>query len=254
MAAHRFFLVDRLVSDGPSILPLSPDDLHHARDVARIGAGEEIEAIEPDGRAWRAKALRWEDAGLLAEPLCLLDSRPTPPIVLVQGVAKGEKMDAIVRQAIEIGATEIVPVVTSRSVVRIAPDKRAAKAERWRRVAKAAAEQSHRSFVPVVHDPIALEDFVPTLARFDAVFILWEECTGPGLAAAVSSGGLAESARIALVIGPEGGLSGEEVGWLTQVGAVPVTVGPHILRTETAAIVALSLALHARGGLGGSDD
>jgi 16S rRNA (uracil1498-N3)-methyltransferase len=160
-------------------------------------------------------------------------------------------MDTIVRQAVEVGATEVLPLLTSRVVVRLNEEKRRARGDRWRRIAKSAAEQSRRSQVAVVHDPMPLRDALAMLDEYDAVVVVWEKAPSTaGLWDAIAAFGLHAGSRLALVIGPEGGLSDEEVAALAAVGGVPVTLGAGILRTETAAVVALALCQHALVELG----
>ena len=161
-------------------------------------------------------------------------------------------MDAIVRQAVEVGAEEIVPVLTARSVVQLDARKSAQRAERWRRVALAAAKQSKRTVVPPVSDPVRLRDVLALLSAFDGAVVLWEESGGVGVADAVRHCATSPDARIALLVGPEGGLSADEVAALESIGATSASLGPTILRTETAAIVGLALAIGALGGLGGT--
>lgn len=252
MSAHRFFLTQPLADGDPVRVSLSPEDLHHAVTVLRVRPGEQLEVVEPGVQAvWLVSVVSAGPEGIEARRLERLARTAHPRVALVQGVAKGEKMDAIVRQATEVGADEVVPVFTSRSIVRLEGRKRAERGERWRRVARAAAEQSHRDSVPLVHDPAPLREVLPLLAAFDAVFVLWEEESRPaGLLTALEAWDGGTDPRVALVIGPEGGLAAEEVAALRDIGARSVSLGPTILRTETAAIVALSLAVYGLGGLG----
>ncbi len=255
MSAHRFFLESALPADAAPgsdvILPLSDEDRHHLVSVLRVRVGETIEVVEPGaGSAWTVRVAQTSPvvSATLVERLVRVVH---PHVTLVQGVAKGDKMDAIVRQAVEVGASEIIPVLSGRSVVKLDERKRADRGERWRRIAKSAAEQSHRSEVPLVHDPSTLKSVLPLLAAHDEVIVLWEEARGSGLRAAVESWVATPGAKIAVVVGPEGGLSAEEVAELESVGARTVTLGHTILRTETAAIVALALVTWSLGGLGG---
>ena len=254
MSAHRFFLTAKLPSDPELALPLSEDDLHHAASVLRLREGETVDVVAPDERVWRGRVARATKRGVWATDFTEVAVARVPRVTLFQGVAKGEKMDAIVRQAVEIGAEEIVPVLTARSVVQLDPRKAAQRAERWRRVATAAAKQAKRTSVPAVADPVRLRDALPLLAGYDGAVVLWEESGGSGISEAVRRCGLGDDARIALFVGPEGGLGAGEVAALEAMGATTASLGPTILRTETAAIVALALAIGALGGLGESRD
>ncbi len=259
MSLHRFFLTAPLAEADPGLLPLSDADAHHAVAVLRVRAGEEIEVVEPGEQIglWRVRiveAAADEERGwLVAEKVARLSSAPTGPnVTLFQGVAKGEKMDTIVRQAVEVGANEIVPVLCMRTIVKLDERKCADRGERWRRIAESAAKQAHRLRVPDVSDPVKLADALPLLAEYDAAVVLWEDHLGTGIDDVLSrvADERRANARVAVVVGPEGGFSAEEVAALEVAGAVPASLGPSILRTETAAIVSLALAVHALGGLG----
>jgi len=259
MSLHRFFLTAPLAENDPALLPLSDADAHHAVAVLRVRAGEEIEVVEPapEIALWRVRVVEAaadEERGwLVAERVTRLAAPPSgPSVTLFQGVAKGDKMDSIVRQAVEVGAAEIVPVLTMRTVVKLDERKCADRGERWRRIAESAAKQAHRLRVPDVSDPVKLPDALPLLAEYDAAVVLWEEHHGAGIDAALARVAAEHrgNARVAVVVGPEGGFSAEEVAALEVAGAQPASLGPSILRTETAAVVALAIAVHALGGLG----
>ena len=212
--------------------------------------------------SWSKPAAAWllaevvsaDEAGLVAMVIGPLSDRAQalPHVTLFQGVAKGDKMDDIVRHAVEVGAEAVVPVMTSRTILRLDAEKRAARGERWQRIAKSAAEQAKRELVPAVCVPVGFADAIELLAGYDRVVVLWEDSRGAGLADTLSDLRDRPDARIALVVGPEGGLSAEEVDALAAHGAVAASLGPTVLRTETAAVVALALAIGALGGMGGS--
>lgn len=254
MSAHRFFLIATLPDDPSAALPLSEADARHALRVLRIEAGEIVELVEPDGVVWRVRVTH-AGAGVLAGERVerLADATGGGPrVTLFQGVAKGEKMDAIVRQATEVGAEAIVPLFTSRTVVKLVGRKAAEKVERWQRVAKAAAEQSHAARVPEVAPPVDVAQARELLGAYDVAVVLWEECRERSLSEALAPVATHADARVALLVGPEGGFSAEEVAAFEAAGAVAASLGPRILRTETAAVVALALAMHALGELGGA--
>ena len=176
-----------------------------------------------------------------------------PSVTLFQGVAKGDKMESIVRQAVEVGVAAVVPVLTSRSVVRMDDHKRAQRSERWRRISRSAAEQSRRANVPEVHDVVTFADACRLLEGFDRIIVLWEEQAGSLVTSVVRGSFDSTHMRVAVVVGPEGGLSAEEVSELRARGALVASLGPSIMRTETAAVVGLSLVIAALQEVGASD-
>jgi 16S rRNA (uracil1498-N3)-methyltransferase len=237
----------------PVDLPLSPADLHHVLVVLRAGAGTELTVVEPDGSAWRARVVEVLPDRLTAERLKKVPGAPPCRVTLVQGVAKGTKVDLVVEKATELNIEAVVPVLTERSVVRFDDEKRRTRGERWRRVASAAAKQSQRTSVPAVSDPVPFSDVLPRLAGADAVLVVWEgaAATGPGIGQALDEAGVDARSKVALVVGPEGGLTAGEVYALEAAGARAVTLGETVLRSETAGIVATALCVYELGGLGG---
>lgn len=247
MALHRFFAEGPVPARGP--LPLDAPALHHLRDVLRLGAGDEV-IVVGQGVAWRVRLTSVAEVAE-GERFEQLPAQCLPRVALVQGLAKGEKMDDVVRQATEIGVSRIVPLAAERSVVKLDPAKAAARVERWRRIAAEAAQQSQRADVPAV-DALVRAAELPGVLAGSVVLVCWEDAPGaPGIAAALAHLAPREDAEVAVVVGPEGGLTAAEVRALTAGGATVVTLGATVLRTETAGVVAAALAVHARGGLGG---
>lgn len=257
MSAHRFFLTGVLPEpgeDGSVVVPLSETDLHHAVTVLRMRSGARIVVVEPGGPAWRAHVLAADHHGVTVDRLERLEEVTTGHVTLVQGLAKGDKVDLVVEKSTELGVEAVVPLLTARSVVRLTPEKAAARRQRWQRVAMAAAKQSQRTTVPRVADPIALDEFIRDgLEAFDIVLVAWEDAslTGPGIGAALDEAGATARSRVAVVVGPEGGLTAEEVYTLESAGAHAVSLGETLLRSETAGIVATALTLYGLGALGG---
>lgn len=249
MSRHRFFLTGPLVDSAP--LPLTERDLHHVRDVLRLHEGEEIVAVEPDGRALvvRLGEVADEVSGEFVDELARHEG---PRVWLVQGVAKGERTDTAVRMAVEAGVVGVIPVLTERAIVRFDAEKRQDRGERWRRIALEAAKQSQRDTVPQVSDPILLGDIAEALPEGCRIVVPWEEASGRGMREALRDLDAGTDTPVAVVVGPEGGLSFREVDHLENEGAVTCTLGDTILRTETAGIVACALAIYELGGLGGA--
>jgi 16S rRNA (uracil1498-N3)-methyltransferase len=259
MSLHRFFatgpLPDHAVADVP--LPLDPCDVHHLAHVLRIRRTERIMLAGTDGREAEVALTHvaaGEVRGDIEEPIARASG---PRVTLLQALTKRERMELVVQKATELGVVEIVPVVTARTIVRLDEGKASRRTERWQRIAEEAAKQSQRATVPPVREPVALSDLPALFDRFDAVLVPWEEDAGnaPGIGDALRVAGIAataggSAAAIAVVIGPEGGLEEAEVALLTSRGAVTVSLGDTILRTETAGIVAVALVAYELGGLG----
>ena len=256
MSPHRFFLVGPLgagTSHGPDEtveLPLSDEDRHHLRDVLRLVSGDDIVVVTPGGTGVRVRLAEVARDAIRGRVVERLPVGPEPRVTLVQGLPKGHKMDDIVSGAIEVGVAEIRPVLTERTVTRLDAEKRLERADRWARVAEAAAKQAQRSSVPGVSVPMELDRVLAGLQGLDGVFVLWEDATGPGLRAAIAAAGVDRESKVAVVVGPEGGLTAEEVRMLEGVGGVVCSLGPTVLRAETAGVIATALAIHELGGLG----
>jgi 16S rRNA (uracil1498-N3)-methyltransferase len=160
-------------------------------------------------------------------------------MTLVQSMPKGERLDLILQKCTEIGVSEFLIIETERTIVRISPDKTLARLGRWRAIVREAAEQSGRALLPVVE---GVSSFCEAMARAaqQPAMIAWEGERSTSLLTALQELGGNE---LTLFIGPEGGFTTEEVDAARSLGIIPVSLGPRILRTETAAIVASALAI-----------
>ncbi len=158
------------------------------------------------------------------------------------------------RQATELGVSEVLPFTCSRCVVRLGGTGAVRGSERLRRIAAETAEQSQRcAGPPEVRDPVSLAALAAEFGRFDVVLLAWEEAadSAEGVSAALKGAAGEPIRSVLVVIGPEAGLAASEAEALRSAGATVVSLGGTVLRAETAAIVACALAIHALGGLGG---
>ena len=240
MSFHHFILDGQIIAEETAQefpVRLSAEDAKHAR-VLRLSEGEHISVVDAASDYFELEITSAHD-GLVARIAQHLDAPQAPAsIALFQGLAKGDKMDDIIRHATEVGIDEFVPLSSSRCVMKLDAKKAKSKLARWQAIAHSAAMQSGRMVEPRVHKPHTVKQAVQLLREFDCVLVCWEECPSTKTIAAA-------------VVGPEGGLSADEVEALTaSENAWPVTLGPSILRTETAGIVAPALVLHACGGMG----
>jgi 16S rRNA (uracil1498-N3)-methyltransferase len=187
---------------------------------------------------------------VVAEILTAEPSRgePTIEVTLFQGLPKSDKFELIVQKCTELGIHRIVPVETSRSIVKLNDKKADRRVERWQKIAEEAAKQSARGRIPVVGNVVSWKELISTLQKepFALFIVPWEEAKEISIRQVLQSVRTGDSApkRIAYMIGPEGGLSPEEVQALITLGARPVTLGPRILRTETAGFTVLTVLMY----------
>lgn len=246
MSYHRVFATGPV--SGSGVLPLAAHDVHHLVDVRRVHPGESIVVVADDEALLvRITAV---SPGLHGEVIERLPTPPTPRVMLAQGLAKGEKMDTIVRQTTEIGVSAIVPLLTERSVVRLDPGKTQTRLARWQRIAAEAAKQAQRHDVPTIHEPTCIESLAERMQAGVMLVCQEEDSSARGIAEAIASAGEVANEGVLVIVGPEGGLAPDELARLEAAGARRVTLGPTVLRTETAGVVAVALAMHALGGLG----
>lgn len=259
MSLAHFFLESQIIAeeqDSVFELRLSADDAKHAH-VLRLSAGEHIAVVDAASDYFECEVVSSDKDVLRVSVAQHLDAPERPSVVLVQGLAKGDKMDTIVRHATELDVAAFVPLICERSVVKLDAKKAAARKARWESIAKSAAMQSGRCSVPEISEPLSVCDAASILSGATAVLVCWEESPltsgfGAAIQRSLAATGTTNplDARIAVVVGSEGGLTSGEVQAFLDAGeyASAVTLGPSILRTETAGIVAPALALYELEG------
>lgn len=234
---HRFF-AERTGND-TAVLPA--EEAAHALRVLRLQKGASCQAIL-EGKLFDARLMETAPEVTL-RLLCELPSpEPSVKVTLYQGLPKGDKMEWIVQKCTEAGVVRVVPVLFSRCVAQWEKKDSGKKLPRWQRIAAEAAKQSGRAVIPEIGEPLTVKALCEVLPRHDLTLTPWEEEKAVGIC-----GYLREQKDVAVIIGPEGGIAPEEIVLLKAAGAVPVTLGPRILRTETAGLASL-LALMALTG------
>lgn len=232
-----------------SLASLTPEDTAHALRVLRIRPGEQAELLY-QGSRYLAEAVNAQDGQAVFRVLDPLPStEPRLRITLFQGLPKADKMELVIQKAVELGAEAVVPVAMARCVVKLSAGDALRKTERWQKIAREACKQSGRCLEPTVHAPISLREACARLAGFDAALVPWEEARGCGPAAFHREH--PEVNSLAVVIGPEGGITPEEIGLLQAASCRPVTLGPRILRTETAGLAAIAALMALYGEMEG---
>jgi 16S rRNA (uracil1498-N3)-methyltransferase len=225
---------------------LTGDAASHIARVLRLAAGDPLTVFDGRGgeHAARIEALR-KGAIVIHVGERSADERESPlTLVLAQGVSRGERMDWVVQKATELGVTRIAPLLTERSVVRLDSRQAERKLQHWRGVAVAACEQCGRNRIPEIATPIGLDDFLRQVGEARSTRLLLS-ATGQLDIGEVP----APNEAVIVLIGPEGGLAPSEQGAARQAGFLAVRLGPRVLRTETAAVAALTLLQHRFGDL-----
>lgn len=244
---NRFFVDKQQVEDNG--IRIIGKDVKHIKDVLRLKIEDKIEVVS-EGRVYTCQILDINSDVVYVKIIDVVKGRNEPPIdiVLFQGVAKGDKMDLIVQKSTEVGVKEIHPVITKRTVVKIKDRKKEInKIDRWNAISLEAAKQSKRDFVPIVHHILTFEEMLDKLRHEENIIVPYELENSLGLKEALKK---VKSNRINIIIGPEGGFEEEEINLLEEIGGQVITLGPRILRTETAGIVTMSLILYELGDLG----
>jgi 16S rRNA (uracil1498-N3)-methyltransferase len=238
----RVFLPPELLA-GESVT-IEGEAQHYLTRVLRLERGDTLVVFDGQGTEIDARV---EATSSRTTTLALGKRREvrltTAAITLLQAVPKGERMELVVQKATELGVVRIQPVVTSRSVVQPGADGRL---KRWRTIAQEAARQCGRAEIPVIDEPRALGDALEEqIASPSARLLVWEAAVGAPLRRALAG----DEPAVTLLVGPEGGLSAPEAASAVAAGFRAVGLGPRILRSETAAIVAVALVQAAVGGL-----
>ena len=243
-------LIDGLREPGQTIA-LDRDQVHYANRVLRLRTGDSLQVFDGRGARWSAVlAGDGRDAGLLrlVAPLAALPESPLR-VSLVQCISSAERMDFTIEKAVELGVATIVPVASARSVVRLDDERARKRLVHWQRLVIAACMQCGRDLLPAVAAPQTLIDYLSGRRRESRGWVLAPRA-GQSLRMATMQAAIdAPLHDIDLLVGPESGLTDDELALAEQAGLAPVGLGPRVLRTETAGLAALALLQSAHGDL-----
>jgi 16S rRNA (uracil1498-N3)-methyltransferase len=233
------FLLDDLTDPLPTVgahLTLAGDVGRHAAVVRRIRPGEMIMIGNGRGRGVRGVVVEAQAAVLIVEVASHLTSPAEPRyFVAAQALAKGDRSELAAEMMTEMGIHEIVPWQAERSIVRWSPERTPRSLARWQSAVREAAKQSRRLTLPKVSEPVTTQQLAQRAANVDLALVLHKEA-----AESIAEVDLPASGTVLIVIGPEGGISADELSELTGAGARPVSISDAVLRTSTAGIVALT--------------
>lgn len=233
-------LVDSLADARPGgLVEVTGDEAHHAVVVRRLRAGERVVLTDGLGRSVTGAVSTTQKRSMTVTVESVEDSAaPVPELVVVQALPKGDRGELAVEVLTEIGVTSIVPWAASRSVAVWKGERVAKGVARWRSTAREAAKQARRSWFPSVADLATTSDVVELVGNADLALVLHEEG-----AASIANVAVPAAGRIVLVVGPEGGLTDDELADFAAAGAQVVKLGAEVLRTSTAGVAACAALL-----------
>lgn len=240
---QRFFVTPDQV--GEDKIRIQGSDVNHMKNVLRMRPGEEVMVSDGNNRQYRCRVEDYPDgeAVLAILEAGLVDTELPSRIYLFQGLPKQEKMELIVQKAVELGVCQVIPVQTRRCVVKLDAKKAAKKVQRWQQIAESAAKQAGRGYIPAVSEVMTFQEALAFSEALDIRLIPYELADGMEGTRKILDG-IRPGQSVGIFIGPEGGFEKEEVSRAVEAGAMPITLGKRILRTETAGIAVLSILMY----------
>lgn len=244
MRTSRIYHPDSLTVDDE--IELSSDASHHLGKVLRASGGESIILFNGDGFNYPARISQVNKKQVFAR---VQDKLANPnesniQIHLAQVISRGDKMDLTIQKAVELGVTHITPLLSERCGVKLSAERFAKKQQQWQKIVNSACEQCGRSIVPKIADIVSLERLF--LQPFEGLKLNLHPQATSGIRSLVCP----DNQQIQLLIGPEGGLSDEEISQAHHAGYQDVLMGPRVLRTETAGLAAISMLQCVLGDMG----
>lgn len=243
---YKFFVKSDQIKDNKA--QIIGEDVKHIKNVLRLQIDENIQVCDLEtSKTYITKIVELETDKILVEILeeCMDTTEASIFIHIFQGLPKQEKMEQIIQKATEIGVSDITPVKMDRCVVKLDEKTEAKKIERWQKIAEVAAKQSKRDRILTVHSCINLKNIYEIAPKYDIVIVAYEEEKNISIKQVLKSLMVKEIQKIAIIVGPEGGLAREEIDLLNTLPNVKtVTLGKRILRTETAPLVLASVIMY----------
>jgi 16S rRNA (uracil1498-N3)-methyltransferase len=243
---HRFFVPADSFQGEQVLLP--DPAAHQVRNVLRLQPGDTVAVFDGGGWEWEIRLIEVSRAGVSGQALGKRPNRAEPRLALTlyQCLLKKDNFEWVLQKGTELGVSRFVPAISRRTVKR-GSDRGTAQGTRWQRIVTEAAEQSGRGIVPAIDAPLDFAQAVVESARADLALIAWEQEHSTNLRAVLAG---QHPLSVALMVGPEGGFAPEEVALAAGYGVQPVTLGPRLLRAETAAVALAALILFASGEMG----
>lgn len=240
-----FYVKNSQINDGK--IEITGEDYRHLKNVLRYKIEDDLEVCDENETRYQTKIVQFSENCAICEIQNIISGTTESPmnVTLYQGLPKSDKLEQIIQKTTEMGVCEIIPVAMERSIVKIDEKNVAKKLERWNKIALEASKQSGRQKVPTVQEPIKFKNIIENILKYDIVLLLYENEKSVTIKEAIKRENHKLGENIAILIGPEGGFSLEEVEILSKYKNVQVvTVGPRILRTETAGLAALAMIVY----------
>jgi 16S rRNA (uracil1498-N3)-methyltransferase len=229
----------------PDKLALDPSESHHALDVLRMKAGDHATLFNGQGAEATVEFTSVDKGRIALKKISVTKSEPLAcKITLGQAIPKGKNMDLIVEKATELGAAAIAPLLSERTVVRCDEGEALSKRDKWQRVAIEAAKQCGQNWLPTVAKPRTPKELFQSGEKYDLMLIASLQPDSRHLKQVLAESGVKQPANVLILVGPEGDFTPAEVNLAKNAGCRPITLGPIILRSETAAIYCLSVLSH----------
>ncbi len=249
---YRFFVDRDQIDTEEKKVYITGEDLNHLKNVLRMRAGEEVSVTIPaDGNEYRCAVSTYTDDAAVLDLLFVKECNVELPcgVTLYQALPKGDKMETVITKSVELGASRIVPVATTRAVVKLEGAREDKKIARWNSISEAAAKQSKRAIIPEVSKILTLSEVLDDCSDFEVKLIPYEMLDPDFMDETRKAiADIKPGDRVAIFIGPEGGFTKEEMAQAQAAGFEPITLGHRILRTETAGMVVLSWIMYNSEG------
>ncbi|MGW8178541.1 MAG: 16S rRNA (uracil(1498)-N(3))-methyltransferase [bacterium] len=227
---------------------LNENEIHHLTKVFRARRGDTFEGLDAEGRKYRCE-LAQEEGRWFGMILASLEETSESPfrIALAQALIKKNKFEWVIQKAVELGVTEIIPIETERTEIRLSGERKERRVLRWRRIIDESVKQSGRNTIPALPSPVSLDRLLDQ--RSGTFCVVMDEAGGADFRSLL--GGQNTPSSCLVLIGPEGGWGDCDRRLFSSHSTVSINLGPRILRAETASVVALSLLQYELGDLGG---
>ncbi len=242
---YKFFVNSNQINNNQ--IEILNEDVNHIKNVLRLNKNDEIQICNLNtSENYECKIIDLNSNSIKCEILSKLDETTESNVYIhiLQGLPKSEKMETIIQKNTEIGVSEFTPVIMERCVVKLDNKNENKKIERWRKIAEVAAKQSKRDKIPIINNCTSLKNIYENLKDYDIVIVAYEEEKQQTLKQIIKEVNNKEKYRIAIIIGPEGGIAPKEIEFLKDNNSKIITLGKRILRTETAGMVISSIIMY----------